>query len=98
MAVGETGMQITCDETGATTTYYKDKECKEEDKKETQAWGCNKEDKVFITGASLVQATMASLVLGAASYMAWAKTLINEFAASNIILNFKLNIHLTICG
>ena len=63
-------MQVTCDETGATITNYKDKECKEEDKKETQAWGCSKEDKMFVTGASLVQATMASLVLGAASYMA----------------------------
>lgn len=35
VALGDTSSQITCDTEGATTTTYKDKECKTEDKKET---------------------------------------------------------------
>ena len=59
-----------CDGEGITSYDYKDTECKEEVSKTTMAWGCFKDKMLYITGASLVQVTLASLALGAASYMA----------------------------
>ena len=48
-------MKVTCDESGLTSTLYKDKECKEEDKKETQAWGCVKEDKMSVSSSDKIK-------------------------------------------
>ena len=63
-----------------------------------EMWGCDKESKVFVTGASLAQATVAPLVLVAASYTALARILINVIEPSSLISYFKLSIHSTICG
>ena len=62
-------MNVKCDTDGIHVTSYNDDKCEDEKEKETVVWGVCKEG-VIVTGASLAQATLASLVLGTASYMA----------------------------
>ena len=64
--------KMICDTEGAYKASFSDKECKTQvdaDKKEDfKAWGCDGEGR-YITGASTFQVALASLTLGALSYM-----------------------------